>query len=154
MRTYAVRVENETNRSSRIRDRNENRLRSVHVPPSFHPPSRRRRADGHHVRRVHAEAVRGHQVDPALRVLHHVLGAADEDLAGVAHVPRQVRAQAEAHRQTAAAVDDAHTDGRAGVHGRVDVQRPAARRAGEGRGRRAQVLAVLQRLVGLLSGGR
>lgn len=120
------------------------------------PPGRRRRrrADGHHVRRVHAAAVRGHQVDAALRVLHHVHGAADEDVAGVAHVPRQVRAQAEAHRQAAAAVDDAHTDGGAGVHGRVDVQRPAAGRAGEGRGRRAPVLAVLQRLVGLLSGGR
>lgn len=111
-------------------------------------------ADGHHVSRGHPSAVRGHQVDAPLRVLHHVLGAVDEDVEGIADVQGEIGAQAQAHRQTTAAVDDANPGDRDGVRGRLDAQRPAPGRAGQRNGNRTEVLAVLERLVGLLSCGR
>lgn len=77
-------------------------------------------ADGHHVHRMHPTALRGHEMDPSLRVLHHVLGVADEDLAGVVNVPGEVCAQIETDRQTAVAMDDAHIDDNSGVHGSLD----------------------------------
>lgn len=93
-------------------------------------------------------------MDASLRVLHNVLGAADEDLEGIADVQGQVGAQAEAHGQTAVAVDDADPGHHSGVHGRLDAQRSASSRHGRGDGHEAEILAVFERLVGLLSGGR
>lgn len=114
----------------------------------------RRTTDGYHVSRVHAATLRGHEMDASLRVLHNVLGVADEDLESIADVQGQVGAQAEAHGQTTVAVDDADPSHHSGVHGRLDAQRSASGRDGRGDGHEAEVLAVFERLVGLLSGGR
>jgi len=111
-------------------------------------------ADGHHVPRMQPTAVRGHEMDAALWILHNVLGTVDEDLEGVADVQGEVGAQTEAHRQTAVAVDDAHTGDNTGLHGSMDAQRSASGRTGKGDRHRPEVLAVFERLVGLLSGGR
>jgi len=103
---------------------------------------------------MHPTAVRGHEMDATLWILHNVLGAVDEDLEGVADVQSEIGAQTEAHRQTTVAVDDAHTGDNTGLHGSLDAQRSASGRAGKGDRHRPEVLAVFERLVGLLSGGR
>lgn len=93
-------------------------------------------------------------MDAALRILHNVLGTVDEDLEGVTDVQSEIGAQIETHWQTTVAMDDAHIADNIGIHGSLDVQRSATGRTWEGNRNGPKVLAVFERLVGLLSSGR
>lgn len=102
---------------------------------------------------MHSAAVRGHKVDATLRVLHNVLGAVNEDLAGIVDLQGEIGAQIKVDWQTTVAVDDTDTSDNTCVHGVLDVKRPASGRPGKGTGNGTEILAVFERLVGLLSGG-
>lgn len=64
------------------------------------------------------------------RLLHHLHSAAHEDVARFAHISRQVRAQGEAHRQAAAAVDGADPARDGNLFGHVDSRWAAHRHRG------------------------
>lgn len=102
---------------------------------------------------MYPTALCGHEVGASLRVFYNVLGSVDEDVEGVVDVQSEIRAQTKTHRQTVVAVDDANTGNNIGVHGSLDAQRSSAGRTRRGDGDETEILAVSERLVGLLSGG-
>lgn len=103
---------------------------------------------------MYSTTVRCHEMDAPLWILHNLLGTFDEDLEGVADVPSEIGAQVKTHRQTIVAVDDAHIVDNIGIHGSLDTQRSTSCRTGKGNRNGSKVLAVFERLVGLLFSSR
>lgn len=87
--------------------------------------------DGGHLSDTRHLLVHRYQMDAAHGLLRDVHGAADEDLARLADLPRQVRAQGEAHRQAAAAVDGPDTAGHVYLPWHLDTVGTADRRTGK-----------------------
>lgn len=102
---------------------------------------------------MYPTALCGHKMGASLWVLYYVLGAVDEDVEGVLDVQSEICTQTKTHRQTIIAVDDADIGNNIGVHGGLDVQRSSTSRTRRGDGDETEILAVFERLVGLLSGG-